>query len=693
MKILKMLKGKLSVINIVLALLIALGAGASCIIIDHRIIAESKNKTVAMAIDWVSLNELAQREDKTVTELLKSGFKRPGGSSEADKLITAVIFHEPTYREYTAQGLMTMYSGAQIKDFLASGYMKCGEMTKPYDEIKSQENIFICKNNDIYEKTLSNLTAKTNAKTKALDLTNADGEKLLAIATESPLTELARIGLGYPTEQMDELTNISVIPQIRSWYELGGFDEETEIYNKFEQALDVTFKSLEQYRNILAIGFTDKFLPGYYGSENKYKAVKEQLSQRLITIKKPIMSIEFYNQVGLDGMAQELNYNVLREHTVLDGELDAMSGGTMADRYKLATSERNMRIAYFKINSKLTFKENLHNMDAVYSAITSTGLSIGVPNPLDTSEIKTWQYMLMITGIMAAFALLLKELNLKKWSYIFAALGLIGSAGLLFIGQIGLMQKGLSLAAVMLFPILSVQRLVSSKPRSFFKATLTLLAMTAMSLTGAIYSSGLLSVRGYMVNIEMFRGVKLSLILPLIILALIFFYRSYKERDGKFNITKIAKEIYATKVTIGLAVLAAVALYGAMTLLLRSGNDAPTISSFELLFRGFMYDLMSIRPRTKEFMIGYPLMMVVLYFGNKKYMWILAVAAAIGQVSAVNTFNHIFTPFTTSIIRTVNGLVSGIVIGVAAILVIKLAIKLSNKYFGTSIMLGENKKT
>ena len=53
---------------------------------------------------------------------------------------------------------------------------------------------------------------------------------------------------------------------------------------------------------------------------------------------------------------------------------------------------------------------------------------------------------------------------------------------------------------------------------------------------------------------------------------------------------------------------------------------------------------MGVRPRTKEFLIGYPMMLILLYFGYSFKMYPVLLMGLIGQISLINTYAHIHTP-------------------------------------------------
>jgi len=103
--------------------------------------------------------------------------------------------------------------------------------------------------------------------------------------------------------------------------------------------------------------------------------------------------------------------------------------------------------------------------------------------------------------------------------------------------------------------------------------------------------------------------------------------------------------------------------------LLRTGNDPGMgVSGLELKFRSILDHVMGVRPRTKEFMIGHPAMLLGIgMLLTRRRAWGLSLVAlgVLGQVSLLNTFCHIHTPLAITIFRAFNGLWLGLVIGLA----------------------------
>ncbi len=93
-------------------------------------------------------------------------------------------------------------------------------------------------------------------------------------------------------------------------------------------------------------------------------------------------------------------------------------------------------------------------------------------------------------------------------------------------------------------------------------------------------------------------------------------------------------------VLIGAFVLVIMVIY-----LLRTGNSVPElVSSWEIKLREGLEALLKVRPRTKEFLLGHPLMFLLLYFGYAQKRLPLLLLGIIGQISVVNTYAHLHTP-------------------------------------------------
>ena len=171
-------------------------------------------------------------------------------------------------------------------------------------------------------------------------------------------------------------------------------------------------------------------------------------------------------------------------------------------------------------------------------------------------------------------------------------------------------------------------------------------------------------------------GVKISLLTPFLTTAynynaVFLKIKSFKEliEKSKEELRKIPKYIL---ITAGILFLAVLGYY-----LVRTGKSS-LILPFEDIMRKKLTDIFAIRPRTKEFLIGYPLFFLFVYFcifrKNKTGALICGIFSTVLFTSVLNTFSHAFTRYLTSFIRFINGLICGVLVSGVIIGTIELII-------------------
>ncbi len=106
-------------------------------------------------------------------------------------------------------------------------------------------------------------------------------------------------------------------------------------------------------------------------------------------------------------------------------------------------------------------------------------------------------------------------------------------------------------------------------------------------------------------------------------------------------------------------------------MIVRSGNDSDiSPSPLELSLRHALTHVLSVRPRFKEFLVGFPCMMIVpalLPLHRRAVGWLLALGIGVGVGDVIDTFSHLHTPIEVSLLRIVNGLIVGALVGALVI--------------------------
>jgi len=184
---------------------------------------------------------------------------------------------------------------------------------------------------------------------------------------------------------------------------------------------------------------------------------------------------------------------------------------------------------------------------------------------------------------------------------------------------------------------------------------------------------GALSKTNFALGIDIFAGVKLATTVPILLVLLYLIYKEH-QLDVKYYTGVLQKQISYGALLVIIVLGAVLAVY-----VTRSGNSGST-SELELAFRQFLDNTLGVRPRTKEILIGYPVLLALLYYGYKERYIIFVIFAIMGPISLVNTYAHIHTPILISLIRSGYGILIGAIIGLILIWLIKLVSKVGKKW-------------
>jgi len=206
----------------------------------------------------------------------------------------------------------------------------------------------------------------------------------------------------------------------------------------------------------------------------------------------------------------------------------------------------------------------------------------------------------------------------------------------------------------------------------------------SFALLGGLTIGALLSQSEYLLEFSIYRGVLLSEILPLIIFSILYllilgYDKSIEEiKSKKYHFYDVI-DMVNSKIKIKYLIMTAIlALFG-FIYIARAGHETNIQpSTIEMVFRNFLENKLLARPRTKEFLIAFPSLMITIYLANiglKKYLYPFGLVSVIGFTSIINTFCHLRTPIYLSFIRTVYSVVFGMIIGSILILILDYGLK------------------
>lgn len=461
--------------------------------------------------------------------------------------------------------------------------------------------------------------------------------------------------------------------------------------------------------------FDGDSVPGFSNNIKEAKANVTEVAKLLKKNNIAIAAIELQKtpQKGFDLLAKETDYNVIRLHSFTEkdadkltenistAELDARIKDT-SDRFVLAVKDRNIRLVFLNAKSNKNLDrgtytnplpaiyKSLEGQDGAVHRIKSAGFVLGPAHPFaaDKAQLREIFQPVAILGSVALIALTLSYF-VPSAALLFFALGVIGS-GALYPGSPNALEKLLALAVGicgsslgLILAIRSIRRRLLKTDRGtnnlWLRAILTFIGVTAVSGIAIVLIVGLLNDITYNLLIDQFKGVKILAYMPVLLVALylVFFSENLTGSQRADKLRRILKANVSVLWVLCVAVIGAVGFY----YLSRTGNEG-TASPAELMFRSFLENTLGVRPRTKEFLISHPLLLLGLYLSFKRYAngIYLLLAAAIGQASVVGTFTHLHTPLLISFQRVVIGAGFGLIIGIGLIIVWEIGTRGWNKW-------------
>ncbi len=416
-------------------------------------------------------------------------------------------------------------------------------------------------------------------------------------------------------------------------------------------------------------------------------------------------------QSGVEDATAATDFNTVRVFTMWDylqyryGYFGYEGAEEIENALYRAVVERNIRVLYFK-PIKRTNDHHVYITDpAVYRGmfdglnqrLAAHDISMGRASVMENYQVPSLALLAMGLGAGVGGALLPDTFlpMRRKWT-----LALAGTAAVCVFGAWLVLPNSFrllaSFASAVVFACLAAAfflmaakqtgeqlapnaGLVKILPRSLG----VLAGAVLISLAGAMLTAAPLSSTNFMLELGIFRGVKAAQLLPLAFFCLLFLsYYGLFEKERKSSRLNPGDIMTALKWNIpvwALFLLAAVGLAG-YYYLARTGHETNvSISDVEMIFRNDLETLLLARPRTKEFLVAFPGVMLAVYCAVRRLpFWtaLFGLAGTIGMTSVCNTFMHIRTPLYLGFVRTGYSLLLGAAAGAAYILCFELALRL-----------------
>lgn len=704
--------------------LMAISIAASGLLLGERISAERSKNNVEIVADYTEMDAMAKQSDLSLAEWFKR-FKDNG--------VVSVALDEETFRSLKESGISMSYDIYKVMkqkldwedNIPASAIHYLKNRNNDYDFVVSLDDpkgISFIETGlkrgldpNMYQRFDENGKDSVFVISGSIDdvtylsgnlVTDAD-EKILERPISPYNSKLELLGLGFDADKINAIkaTGLEVSPRPRNntkapWRLIDAFEADLKTYDLHPSHVIFSGGSVLGYEltNVMPL---------------------DQLIQMLDRNHISIALIEAGNQRGnteQDGilyLAENSNYNVIRVFPVIKyiQKRFAYYNYTGAEEIEntiyRAVTERNIRSVYFRPFMK---NEQVYVTDPVEYDKMFAGLSqrladhhlvLGKASSFDFNGPSIFVKMLSALGtVVLAVWVFGRLFDLKdKIIYTLVGLGVLGSSGAFFIAP-NLATSLMGLAAAIVYPSAAIYLFVMTLKKYYViqeELTLTkqivegvkiLLIGTGVSTLGGLAVGAMLSQSSYLIEIDYFRGVKLSLAAPFVVYTIIYlivfgFKRSKEDlqKGGKFYFD-FAK-LFDLSIKIGYLVVLAIAAVIGYVYIARSGHETNLQpSTMEMIFRNILEYKLLARPRTKEFLLAFPMVVasiVIVRSQIKELIYPAGLIAVIGFSSIANTFSHLRTPIYLSVARTAYSVSFGLVIGVIAAVLVMYLLKFVRK--------------
>lgn len=610
----------------------------------RRIQTENAYKDVEIAIRYSDALRISIEGEVPLEEVL-SHFKEIGATTLLVKERTVASVVENDYNSFKGLEEITLVEGYILKFY----YPEATEL-KPDTRYIVTENQEVAKT--IYESYY----------VKGIELPEyeSDGTYFLEIGEYG--SSIAVTGVGFDTENLNLAASLgyTIAPQVKNW------DDITP------ESVEYLINQIEAIDNVETIYFADSKIPA---------VETETFPEFIANYQLGFIEFSTNKQEGFDTLAKKTSdlgkdYKVVRLHTLEDTKVNTFDVIDLMERYELALKERNNRVFLFKLPETSELQTDVEYLDEAIATFKGIAEEDGYTISRQVSDYNLPSIpvgVAILTGLAAVmiFILLLSEVGFVKTGYVLGVLGLLGYIGLLKLRPT-LASQLMALFGSIMFPTYAMVKGLKENPRDLKESILALLKICIISFGGVLTTIGCISRTNFALGIDLFLGVKVATVAPII---LVLIYLLYKEHQWDYRYYKglLDKKIsYGALIVIGLL---AIVLYVYVS---RTGNTG-TATGLERSFRQFLDNVLGVRPRTKEFLIAYPILLALLYYGYKEKYIVAVIFAVMGPMSLVNTYAHIHTPVVISLIRSAYGIIFGIIIGLILIGVIKLISRVIKK--------------
>ncbi|MDK2925328.1 MAG: hypothetical protein PWQ41_1102 [Bacillota bacterium] len=604
------------------------------IIVGRNARAVATGRRVGLALDWNELQGVAQAARIPAPELA-AALRQEGAEF--------LVIREETFGRLADTGRLQVFTGWQL--------WQAGRLLRPANpvlkevladpEFRGSTTYLLIDNETLFTRLKTRLALRFAGKVRAWS-----GDNTYVLAVDVGWANLRTVGVGVNVEEAEKARTLSYEP-ILVWQDA----------DKTRAELGLDLEDVASLAPPVVLpGPLPPDLRAYAGAELKARGV-------LVGVP------EFDLLPGAGEVAGAAGYRAVRVYE--------RPVHTIYEEYLLAVRDRNVRLVIPHLlwqprpdlavpgnwvtpgANRALAESNVGHIRRVAGAVRAAGFELGRPEPFPPHEVSRPVLALLLALVVGTAAVGLGSASRRgRLLAVTAALAMAGAAFALPSFALTVLRKAVALAVAGVVPAVAVAVGLgpAEERRPLFSGLRALACAGALTLAGGVVVQALLGDTAFLLKLDAFSGIKLAYGLTL---GLVYLW-ALSLRAGTPDWWR--RPFLAPAELLGVAVLA----LAVWVLFNRSGNSSVIpIPAWELKARSFLEAYLFVRPRTKEFLLGHPALVLAGAGLGRGRWWrpYLLTLAAVGPASLMNTFTHLHTPFLISLARGLLGLVLGGLLG------------------------------
>jgi len=648
----------------ILVILTAIGILASILSFLPNELEGRRNRHVELAVELGEVRQLAEDAGLTVPQTL---------IKLKDEGVTSLVIRETNIEAYAEIGRLSVFQGAEIINALKIGFLENPVLQTLQDEgrINVAHTYIITENRPLFDRLLSRLDIVFGEQAGVVW-----HEPPYIIEVKAAKATIHAIPVGIDSDDLDLVkdSGLRLVARPGNIF-MGSEDSISKVLSEYA-AMPKGLLSTLLFEGVEVVGYPDHLnLVGKILYENNMRVGMVELVRR---------------QHGIEELMRLTDYSGVTVHANLrDRPVSTIIN---------AVKERGIRLLFLRfyiVQRPFAFENAVGFITEVREGLARHGFYPGDAYPVNSDNENPLLHILSILGVAAASGLTVLEMkfNLSRRVILALCAGFISLVALYMVSPEFALQGTAILASMVFSTLAFLSQLVNRLPMQVVPSAkfvaLTLLRLFAATVVGGVMVAGLVSTQHFTSGTALFRGVTLANILPFIPIAWAM-YAKFAYPDSEWTVAAVLQKLTVlvkAHVTWFSVIALGFGLVVVYVYMARMGHQSGMpLFPFEDEIRILLDDILLARPRTKEFLIAYPALVLglVLYARGKKTVLtgILLVAGALAPVSAMNTFMHFANPtlLSSATLRTFNGLWLGTVIAFFLVLMLPFVSKIMKRW-------------